>query len=405
MERALALSSPKSVGLSHAGLAKVDDALRVLIDQGELAGAVTLVARRGRLVHLAAMGAKDLATGEPLRTDTLFRIYSMTKPVLGVAMMILYEAGFWKPEDPIGRFLPGFGGLKVFAGRDSRGRALVRDANHAPTMGELMTHTAGFTYGFDPNDALDALYLKADLWQSASLAEFAAKVSGLPLAYQPGERWLYSLSMDLQGAIVEAISGQSLPAFMQERIFAPLGMHDTAFHTPPEKRHRLAVLYRKSSRRGLVPMERPLFPDREAPPAVASGGGGLVSTAGDYARFAQMLLNGGSFADARLLSPQSLGLMMSNHLSDTMMMAGFGVGHQQLRPGYGYGYNGAIFTDPVLAGIPVGNGTYQWDGAAGTWFWVDPENDLLFVGLIQRMDPASPALQMMTQRLIAEALE
>jgi CubicO group peptidase (beta-lactamase class C family) len=212
--------------------------------------------------------------------------------------------------------------------------------------------------------------------------------------------------MDVQGAIVEALCGQSLAAFMAERIFAPLGMVDTAFHTPPDKRARLATLYRKSKARGLVPVERSemFLPDHDAPPALASGGGGLVGTADDYARFAQMLLNGGEFRGARIVSDEALGLMMSNHLSPALVAGGFGVGKQVIRPGYGYGYDGAVFTDPALAGVPVGEGTYQWDGAAGTWFWVDPVNDLLFVGLIQRLDPDSPPLQLITQRLVAQAL-
>jgi CubicO group peptidase (beta-lactamase class C family) len=210
--------------------------------------------------------------------------------------------------------------------------------------------------------------------------------------------------MDLQGAIIEALTGKSLPAFMHERIFAPLGMTDTAFHTPPEKRDRRSSLYRMSQSRGLVAMESPLLPDHEAQPALASGGGGLISTAADYARFAQMLLNGGEFGGARFLKPESVKLMTANHLTEDLMSGAFGVGHQAIRPGFGYAWDGAVFTDPRLAGVPVGKGTYQWDGAAGTWFWVDPVNDLLFVGMIQRMDPASPPLQTMTQRLIAQAI-
>jgi CubicO group peptidase (beta-lactamase class C family) len=350
------------------------------------------------------MGAKDLASGEPLKTDTLFRIYSMTKPVTAVAMMMLHEEGRWRPTDPIGKFLPGFDELQVITGADPDGKPLLEPAHHAPTIGALMTHTAGFSYGFDPAEAVTPFYRAADIWRAGSLAEFAARVSTLPLAYQPGTRWLYSIAMDLQGAIIEALTGQSLPAFMEERIFGPLGMTDTAFHTPPEKRARLATLYRKSERRGLVVMEGQLLPDHEAPPAVASGGGGLISTAADYARFAQMLLNGGELAGVRMLRPESVKRMTANHLAEDLMCGAFGVGHQAIRPGFGHAYNGAVFTDPDLAGVPVGKGTYQWDGAAGTWFWIDPVHDLLFVGLIQRMDPQSPPLQCMTQRLMAQAI-
>jgi CubicO group peptidase (beta-lactamase class C family) len=226
----------------------------------------------------------------------------------------------------------------------------------------------------------------------------------LPLNYQPGTQWLYSLSMDIQGAIIERLSGQSLPEFMQERIFAPLGMVDTAFHTPPEKSARLATLYRNSKSRGLIPTANPLMPDAASPPVLASGGGGLVSTAADYARFAQMLLNGGELAGVRILSPEAVKLQTANHLPEAMLKAGFGVGHQMIRPGFGYGFDGAVFTDPKAAGIPVGQGTYQWDGAAGTWFWIDPVNDLLFVGMIQLLSETAPPLQAMTQKRMAEAI-
>ncbi|HEY5107087.1 MAG TPA: serine hydrolase domain-containing protein [Caulobacteraceae bacterium] len=406
MERDLSDAAPEDVGLSPAGLERVDDALRELIGAGELAGAVTLVARHGRVVHRAALGAKDLASGEALATDTIFRIYSMTKPVTGVAMMILYDRGLWRPSDPIAKFLPSFADVKVFGGLDGAGEPIPEDPDHAPTMSELMTHTAGFSYGFDPENPVDKFYLAADPWRAASLGQFAERVASAPLAYQPGSKWLYSLSMDIQGAIVEALSGQMLPVFMAERIFQPLGMVDTGFFVPTEKRARLATLYRKSKSRGLAPIERAgmILPDHDGPPAVASGGGGLVGTADDYARFAQMLLDGGEFGGVRIVSVASLALMMTNHLSPELLAGGFGVGKQQMRPGYGYGYDGAVYTDPALADVPVGEGTYQWDGAAGTWFWVDPVNDLLFVGLIQRLDPDSPALQVMTQRLIAEAI-
>jgi CubicO group peptidase (beta-lactamase class C family) len=350
------------------------------------------------------MGRKDLATGEPLSLDTLFRIYSMTKPVTGVAMMILHDEGLWRPEDPIARYLPGFERVKVFAGLNASGEPILEDPHHPPTLTELLTHTAGLSYGFDPESPVDRLYQGAKVWSSASLAEMAAKVAGLPLNYQPGAKWLYSLSMDIQGAIIEKLSGRSLPDFMQSRIFGPLGMVDTAFHTPPDHRPRRATIYRMSKGRGLVPLVQPLLPEYDRPPALASGGGGLISTAADYARFAQMLLNGGELAGARIVSREALRLQMSNHLSDEIMAGGFGIGHQQIRPGYGHGFDGAVFSDPALAGIPVGKGTYQWDGAAGTWFWVDPVNDLLYVGLIQRMADNSPPFQAITQTLMADAI-
>ena len=404
MTRTLEPARPEEVGLSAQGLAAVDAELQRFIDAGELAGAVTLVARRGRLVHQNAMGVKDLASGEPLRTDTLFRIYSMTKPVTGVAMMILHDEGKWRPEDPIARHLPAFEGVKVFAGLDAGGAPILETPRRAPTLRDLLTHTAGLSYGFDPNDPVDKLYIGAKVWGSASLGEMAGRIAALPLAYHPGEKWLYSLAMDVQGAIIEKLSGQSLPEFMRTRIFEPLGMTDTAFHTPPQKKARRATIYRMSETRGLVPADLPMLPEAETPPAPASGGGGLISSAGDYARFAQMLLNGGEFGGKRIVSAAALKLQMSNHLSDEILAGGYGIGLQQIRPGYGHGFDGAVFHDPDAAGIPVGKGTYQWDGAAGTWFWVDPVNDLLFVGLIQRMAFDSPPFQAITQKLMARAI-
>jgi CubicO group peptidase (beta-lactamase class C family) len=405
MTRDLSTAAPTDVGLSSAGLAAIDAYLQGLIDKGVLAGLVTLTARHGKVAHLSLLGKKDLESGEPMAADTLFRIYSMTKPVTAVAMMILHDRGLWSPDDPIARHLPAFEGAKVFGGMDAAGEVVLHEPDHPPTVRELMTHTAGLAYGREPMGGLENLYEEADLWRSADLAEMAAKLGGLPLVYQPGTRWLYSLSMDVQGAIIEKLSGQSLPAFTQEHIFGPLGMVDTAFHVPPAKRSRLASLYRSSVSRGLVATaSNLLLPDHEAPPALASGGGGLISTAGDYARFAQMLLDGGEFAGQRIVSAQGVKQMMTNQLSDEMLVQGWGVGQQKIRPGFGYGYNGVVFTDPEAAGIPVGEGTYHWDGAASTWFWVDPTNDLIFVGMVQLLSETAPPLQAATQTLMAGAI-
>jgi CubicO group peptidase (beta-lactamase class C family) len=385
--------SPQDVGLSADGLARVDEALAELIASGELAGASLLVARHGKVVHRALLGLKDIERGEPLARDTIFRIYSMTKPVTAAAMMLLWDEGLWSPDDPVARHLPEFAGVK---GPDGG----------APTMRQLMTHTAGLGYGFDANEPTDAAYLAAGVWQADDLADMMRRVASAPLAYDPGTRWRYSLSMDVQGAIIERLSGRSLPDFMRERIFQPLGMTDTDFFTPAAKMARLAPTYRRSKTRGLVLSEQPLFgKDAGRIPKIASGGGGLYGTIDDYARFAQMLLGKGELGGVRILSPEAVETMTANHISEEIMAGGYGVGHQPIRPGFGYGFNGAVFTDPALAGSKVGRGTYQWDGAAGTWFWIDPENDLLFVGMIQRMDERSPPCQRLTQALVAEALQ
>jgi CubicO group peptidase (beta-lactamase class C family) len=397
---------PEDVGLSAAGLDGVDAGLQGLIDRGELAGAVTLVARHGKVARRSVLGLDNVERRTSLKLDTIFRIYSMTKPVTAVAMMILHDRGLWRPEDPIAKHLPEFAGARVFAGLDDSGEAIAVPADHAPTMRELMTHTAGLSYGAS-EEPYDTPYKKAHVWSADSMAEFSQRVARLPLCYQPGSKWLYSMSMDVQGAIVERLSGETLPDFMHKRIFAPLKMADTAFWAPPEKAGRLATLYRTSRKSGLVAMERPpMMGDNLSPPKVPGGGGGLVSTLDDYARFAQMLLNRGELDGVRVLSEDAVTLMSRNHLPDWMLEAGFGVGAMQIRPGFGYGFNGAVFTDPDAAGIPVGRGTYEWDGAAGTWFWVDWANDLIYVGMIQRFAATPDAVnaQQLTQKLMAGAI-
>jgi CubicO group peptidase (beta-lactamase class C family) len=403
MTRDLGPATPESVDLSPAGLAAIDERLQGFIDEGQIAGVVTLVARHSKVVHTSVMGKKDIASGEPLAMDTIFRIFSMTKPVTGVAMMILHDEGRWSPDDPIAKHLPEFEGVRVFDGMDEAGRVKTVPADHPPTLRELLTHTAGFTYG-RADGPLDKIIRADNVFRSRSLEEFSRKVASWPLIYQPGSKWVYSLSMDVQGAMIERLTGQSFAEFTRRRIFEPLGMVDTAFHTPPEKRARLATLYAYKEGQGLSAIANILSRDHDAPPALAGGGGGLVSTAADYARFAQMLLNGGELNGRRIVSAEALKLQMTNHLSDELMAGGFGVGLQQIRPGYGHGFDGAVFCDPEAAGVPVGKGTYQWDGAAGTWFWVDPVNDLLYVGLIQRFGANAPHLQQITQTMMADAI-
>ncbi|MGA2952701.1 MAG: serine hydrolase domain-containing protein, partial [Caulobacteraceae bacterium] len=266
---------------------------------------------------------------------------------------------------------------------------------------------AGFGYGIGigPHDAPDQALVDAGVWKAADLAEFARRVASVSLAYQPGAKFRYSLSMDLQGAVIERLSGESLPAFMRKRIFQPLGMVDTDFYVPRDKQSRLATLYHMYGTTELTVLDHPAWRrDGLAIPALPLGGAGLYSTLGDYARFALMLLGEGELDGVRVISADAARLMMSNHLSDELLAAGFVAGVHRFRPGYGYGFNGAVFHDPAAAGSPVGQGTYQWDGASGVWFWVDRENQIVFVGMIQRMLQEGMApLQALTQALVAEA--
>jgi CubicO group peptidase (beta-lactamase class C family) len=271
-----------------------------------------------------------------------------------------------------------------------------------------MTHTAGFGYGMGPppHDAVDTAYLANDIWKAGDLAEFARRVAGAPLAYQPGSQWRYSLSMDLQGAIIERLTGHTLPDFMRQRLFEPLGMMDTDFYVRESELQRLAKLYHMYGVDRLTLLDHPRFKrDGGAIPALPLGGAGLYSTAADYARFAQMLLNGGELDGVRVISPEAVALMTTNHLPAAIIERGVDAGFQKIGPGRGYGFNGAVYFDPEAAGSPVGRGTYQWDGASGVWFWIDPANDLLFVGLIQRMlQEGMPLLQALTQKLVSEAI-
>jgi CubicO group peptidase (beta-lactamase class C family) len=365
-----------------------------------------MLARHGKLIDYRAYGQRDWASGAPMTKDAIFRDFSMTKPVTGVAMMILYEQGKWLPFDPIAKYIPEFAHLKVYKGTDAEGKMILEDPVHPPTMHELMTHTAGFTYGFLGDTPVDKLYMSGKLIQSKSLQDFIEKLSNIPLLYQPGTRWVYSVSMDIQGYIVEKLSGQPLPEFMQQQIFKPLGMKDTAFFVPAEKRSRFVTLYRTDPQ-GQVVLEPPggFGGDYSAPPAMPSGGGGLVSTAEDYLRFAQMLGNGGELNGIRILAPASVRLMGSNHLAASLLTGQFGIGPHMMRPGFGYGYDCAVVFDPPEADLPEAPGTFFWDGAAGTWFWIDPENDIVFVGMIQRLaGPGSPNAEYLSRSVVYQAL-
>jgi CubicO group peptidase (beta-lactamase class C family) len=378
---------PESLGFSPERLGRLHDAMQRIVDEKSLAGVVTLLMRHGKLVDERSYGVKDLASGAPMTNDTIFRIYSMTKPVTGVAMMILYEEGKWHPSDPISRFIPEFADVRVFKGVDANGAMVTEAPAHAPTMAELLTHTAGLTYGLFGTTPVDKLYMSKNCFASASLHDMTKCFAGFPLLYQPGSKWVYSVSMDVQGYIIEKLSGKPLAEFMEQRIFAPLRMTDTAFFVPKEKRERFATLYSGGPDGKLIATGAASGPraDFASAPGAPSGGGGLVSTAKDYARFAQMLLNHGELDGARILSPASVDLMTSNHLPPRLMNGEFSIGKEVMRPGHGWGYDLAVFNDPAAADDVVGKGTFYWEGAAATWFWVDPANDIVFVGMTQRM--------------------
>jgi CubicO group peptidase (beta-lactamase class C family) len=378
------LTKPEAVGFSSERLENLHKLIQDEIDHKQLAGAVTILARHGKIIDYRTYGQRDIDAKAPMTKDTIFRDYSMSKPVTGAAMMILFEEGKWLPNDPISKYIPEFKNLKVFSGVDKEGKPVLVDPDHAPTMRELMTHSAGFSYG-NGKTVVDEMYKDKKPMQSANLQEMIDKLATIPLNYQPGKGWTYSLSMDIQGYLVEKFSGQSLPDFMRDHIFTPLDMKDAGFFVPQEKRSRFATNYRDDQGQLVVTTAGSPPNDYTTQPTLASGGGGLVSTPEDYYHFAQMLGNGGELNGKRVLAPSSVKLMGSNHLPENLINGDFGIGMHMMRPGFGYGYDCAVVFDPPEANSPVGKGTFFWDGAAGTWFWVDPTNDIVFVGMIQRM--------------------
>ncbi len=398
-------ATPESVGFSAQRLERMHALIQGEIDQKQLAGAVTILVRHGKIVDYRTYGQRDMETGAPMTKDTIFRDYSMTKPVTGVAMMILYEQGKWLPSDPIAKFIPEFAHLKVFQGVDADGKMILVEPEHPPTMRELMSHSAGFSYG-SGKSPVDAMYQDLKPMQSANLQEMIEKLARIPLNYQPGKGWTYSVSMDIEGYIVEKLSGQPLPDFMRDHIFTPLGMKDAGFFVPEEKRNRFATNYRDDHEGKLVPNATSGAPaDYAKQPALPSGGGGLVSTPEDYYRFAQMLANEGELDGKRILAPATVKLMTTNHLPDNLLNGAFGIGQHIMRPGFGYGFNCAVVFDPPSANLPDGKGTFFWDGAAGTWFWVDPANDIVFVGMIQRMtSPDNHELSYKSHATVYQAL-
>ncbi len=285
---------------------------------------------------------------------------------------------------------------------------ILEDPIHPPTMAELMSHTAGFTYGIFGNTPVDKMVRDANLFQTHDLHEFVTKLSTIPLLYQPGTKWVYSVSMDIQGYIIEKLSGKTLPEFFRDEIYQPLGMKDAGFYVPADKWSRFATVYHVQpdgslSAQGAENVNRRDFAHQ---PTLPSGGGGMVSTAEDYFRFAEMLAHHGQLDGHRILSPASVHLMSSNHLAPNLLTGEFSIGAQRMRPGFGYGYNCAVVFDPPTANLPEGKGTFFWDGAAGTWFWIDPTNDIVFVGMIQRMggNANTENLQYLSRNVVYGAL-
>ena len=372
MAQSLSLAAPEEVGLSRSRLARLSDVLRAEIERGRVPGAVALVARRGKVAYFESFGVRDPASSAPMHKDTIFRIYSMTKPIVSVAAMMLWEEGQFLLNDALAKYLPEFGRMKVAVARDGKVELVLADRDI--TIQDLLRHTSGLTYEFRGNAPVQKMYMEAKVFRrNQTNADQAATLAQLPLMHQPGTRWEYSRSTDVLGRLVEVLSGTSLGEFLSERILTPLGMVDTAFFVPAQNHGRLAEAF-------------PRDPETDAPvqlvevkekPRFESGGGGMVSTALDYARFLQMLLNGGRLDAVRLLSRKTIEYMTADHLGPITGAPDL------LIPGYGFGLGFAVRLQAGIAQVPGSIGQYFWGGLAGTTFWVDPKEDFFALMLIQ----------------------
>jgi len=364
---------PDEAGFSVERLERINAVLRDHVDRGRLAGAVTLLSRFGKVAHFSAVGMRDPATGEALRTDALFRCYSMTKPVVSTMIMMLVEQGRLLITDPVAKYIPAFAATKVAVKRD--GVLTLEDQARPMTVQDLLRHTSGLSYEFLAMPELQQMYMDARIFRrSWTSMEHAEALAQLPLNSQPGTRWDYGRSTDVLGTIVEIITGSSLGDALREHIFDPLGMDDTGFYVPEGSLHRLAEPMPRDPDTG----EAVKLLDVTKPFPFESGGGGLVSSAMDYARFIQMIQNGGVLGSTRLLSRKTVSLMAADHLPE-----GASIGSDLLPPGHGFGLGFAVRTHDGLAPSPGGAGQFFWSGIAGTTFWIDPEEEFFALLMIQ----------------------
>ncbi len=393
-----AVADATTLGFTAEGIAALDARLAQSVTDGDVAGLTYILGKGGDIAAFKSYGVQsgDPKTGAPMTKDSLFRIYSMTKPITGVAMMQLYEQGKWAMEDPVSKHVPELAGLQVLSWKDGKvemkdGKPVTVAASHEPTMKELMSHTAGFAYGLSGDDPANNAFRDTAVLASKDLEEMITKIKDIPLIYDPGTRWYYSVGVDIQGYIVQKLSGQKLGEYFQQHIFTPLGMTDTAFFVSEEKKPRFADVYRwdKDLKALAVNPERPDRPGFTDPNRMESGGGGLVGSTHDYARFAQMFLGKGTLAGNTVLKPETVELMRTNAIGDLKLYSDGTTANPGL-PGVGFGMDFAVYDDTSVTGQPYGKGTHYWGGAAGTWFWIDPANDLFFVGMIQSMGGSRP---------------
>ena len=358
---------PEEVGVSTKRLKRIRSLLQGYFNSGQLPGLLTVVARHGKIVHFETIGRRDVEKNKPVEPNTIFRIYSMSKPITSVAVMILYEEGHFQLGTPVSRFIPEFENMKVYNADQTE----ILDAEEEVTIKHLLMHTAGLTYGWG-DKPVDERYKELKIFEKGStLADMMKKLGDIPLVHEPGERWTYGVSTDVLGYLVEVVSEMPFEEFLQTRLFGPLGMVDTAFSVPPEKVGRFAALYRPNKENGLERVENAPLANNEIS-FFPSGGGGLVSTAADYMRFCQMLLNGGALDGVRILGKKTVELMRYPHHDDW-----FGLGF-------------AVVTDKEPPDILESVGNFSWGGAAATTFWIDPEEELIGLLMTQLLSNPYP---------------
>jgi CubicO group peptidase (beta-lactamase class C family) len=411
-------ASPESAGMSEARLQRLDEHLkRNYVDNGRFPGTHTLVYRRGKVVHSTVQGLADVERNVPVKDDTIFRIYSMSKPITSVAFMMLVEEGKVALDEPVAKYIPEWRNLGVYVGGmptigtqpGGPPRFITKPTARPMQVVDLLRHTSGLTYGFQNRTNVDAAYRTLKIGNvdvSGTLQTMVEGVATVPLEFSPGEAWNYSISTDVLGYLIGKISGKPFEQFLKERVFDPLGMADTAFYVPEEKAHRFAACYSADGKGGKTLQDDPTKSPYLKPPSFVSGGGGLVSTTADYLKFCRMLLGRGALGNARLLSPKTLALMTANHLpgNKTLPELSRSLFSEATYDGVGFGLGFAVTMDPARTLIPGSAGEFWWGGAATTSFWIDPAEDLAVVFMTQNLPSAAYPVRRELRTLVYSAI-
>jgi CubicO group peptidase (beta-lactamase class C family) len=372
---------PSEVGMSAERLARIDEHFRAYVDDGRLPGYTVAIARYGQIAHLSTYGMSDVEAAKPTTLDTIYRIYSMTKPITSLALMMLVEEGKLQITDPVSTYIPSYANVRVFKGGSSL-KPFTEPSSQQMRIWHLLTHTSGMTYGFNYVDAVDDIYRRGGfefgIGHRASLEDVCDAFAEFPLCFEPGTSWNYSVSTDIVGRIVEVASGMSLDEFFEKRIFAPLKMNDTSFWLPDSKADRVAALYQYDAATGGKTLIGAAVKAAFVRPRALSGGGGLYSTAHDYWRFLQMLENGGELDGVRIVSPTTIDLMTMNHIPGNQDITTFGrtLGEEVFYDGLGFGLGFSVVVDQAKSRVSCPEGTYGWGGMASTAFWVDPTEEV-----------------------------